>query len=168
MATAVAFDTLKLARKLEAAGFGHKQAADTGSQDRPSGGSHQGRQRAPGSQDQRRGIQARSQDSRIGTAPGGKAWRDEGRRPEMGCRPSVGASRRHRRTRQAVVAGFPLSPYPYGAKRSRKAVRFFRDKPLFRRYGASPSGSPEVSFSFVLSCPSRWLDTRSVRTHIRI
>ena len=29
MATAVAFDTLKLARKLEAAGFGHKQAADT-------------------------------------------------------------------------------------------------------------------------------------------
>ncbi|KAF0112177.1 MAG: hypothetical protein FD149_2477, partial [Rhodospirillaceae bacterium] len=29
MATAVAFDTLKLARKLEAAGFEHKQAADT-------------------------------------------------------------------------------------------------------------------------------------------
>ena len=29
MALAVAFDTLKLARKLEAAGFEHKQAADT-------------------------------------------------------------------------------------------------------------------------------------------
>ena len=29
MATAVAFDTLRLARKLEAAGFEHKQAADT-------------------------------------------------------------------------------------------------------------------------------------------
>ncbi|KAF0112771.1 MAG: hypothetical protein FD149_2356 [Rhodospirillaceae bacterium] len=28
MATAVAFDTLKLARRLEAAGFEHKQAAD--------------------------------------------------------------------------------------------------------------------------------------------